>query len=291
MEEPQGRGQLTEFNLFPKLPIELRIIIWGFATLEPAWAVQVSSTNIKRRLHYIRPVPAILQVCQESRQEFLAADSNDKKTLQSRQPDHPVYTLHTSGGRTRNNNRGFYMSTEIDTFWVLQREDIGKVSVAQRLKHLAVRYEWSTLDRTYFKRLSAKLPMLETLTLLLPVNKMAVTHYPKVMLDPEIDGQLDPLTFGAKNLGLAHVRSCQQHGINQLEQLRKSHPQQKLPVIKWRFEEQAIEAENIVFPEAPEDPYEEIDRESEAFEKRRKNKKMKEKKAAKKASYLASIGV
>lgn len=281
-------GPLTEFTLFPKLPIELRIIIWGFETPEPAYVTQVmsKSKSIKRRLHYIHSVPAVLQVCQESRNKFLAAAPKDQ-SLQRQQRGHPVYKIYSSGGRTRNETgRGFYMSAEVDTFWGMEREDIRKVSVARELKHLAIRYQSASLE--IFKRLFAKLPELETLTVLLPISRIIVTHsFPKFTLEPEIDGELNPLTFNQNNSGLDYIHSLQLNAMGNIEELKKRYPKLNVPVIKWRFEEQAIEVENIIFPEAPKNPYEEIDQEEEAIEKQCEKQRKKAKKDNKKKALLS----
>ncbi|CAG8973695.1 hypothetical protein HYALB_00006966 [Hymenoscyphus albidus] len=82
---------LTKFTLFPELPTEIQLRIWGFAS-PPAYYLVckdnhtcIPTPTLKRLYYYNRPVPAVLQVCQQSREEFLHQDGVQK--------DHPTYKL------------------------------------------------------------------------------------------------------------------------------------------------------------------------------------------------------
>ncbi|CAG8957759.1 hypothetical protein HYFRA_00000097 [Hymenoscyphus fraxineus] len=83
---------LTKFTLFPELPTEIQLRIWGFAS-PPAYYLVckdnhtwIPTPTLKRLYYYSRPVPAVLQVCQQSREEFLHQDGVQK--------DHPTYKLY-----------------------------------------------------------------------------------------------------------------------------------------------------------------------------------------------------
>lgn len=61
--------QLEAFTLFPKLPIEIRLKIWGL-TASVARDVTLAPTSlITNRLNYQSLAPAIMHTCKESRQE------------------------------------------------------------------------------------------------------------------------------------------------------------------------------------------------------------------------------
>ncbi|CZR59336.1 uncharacterized protein PAC_09228 [Phialocephala subalpina] len=57
----------SEFTLFPKLPIELRLLVWTLAAPAPTTIVQRKSSVKGRSYFFDRPVPAFLQACRESR--------------------------------------------------------------------------------------------------------------------------------------------------------------------------------------------------------------------------------
>ncbi|PVH70508.1 hypothetical protein DL98DRAFT_540777 [Cadophora sp. DSE1049] len=77
-----GTPILKKFTLFPKLPLELRLKIWGFAanverivslsfTLDGQAWVDVSRLTIRNENRAQCSVPAVLHICSESRKEGL----------------------------------------------------------------------------------------------------------------------------------------------------------------------------------------------------------------------------
>jgi hypothetical protein len=65
-------SQLEEFKLFPYLPLELRIIVWQFASQEKRVITIKNSSQTTREedlkaTHDAKTVPSILHTCQESR--------------------------------------------------------------------------------------------------------------------------------------------------------------------------------------------------------------------------------
>ncbi len=98
---PRSSPNLREFHLFPKLPLELQLKIWGDAEPEPRVIMQSqNSKEVKTR----RCIPAILHACHQSRYEYLA-DSERKRS-------HATYTLVHMKLPT-------YFSFEIDTLYLL----------------------------------------------------------------------------------------------------------------------------------------------------------------------------
>ncbi len=98
---PIRRPPLTQFHLFPKLPLEIQLMVWGAAEPEPRVVMQSkNSEKIKAKRH----VPAVLHACRQSRLEYLA----DNKRKRS----HATYTLVHMKLPT-------YFSFEIDTLYLL----------------------------------------------------------------------------------------------------------------------------------------------------------------------------
>lgn len=60
-----------KFEFFPKLPIEIRFKIWGYVEPEPC-VIEPKGTRRDKYATYSRKVPALLQVCRETRAEYLA---------------------------------------------------------------------------------------------------------------------------------------------------------------------------------------------------------------------------
>ncbi|CZR66216.1 uncharacterized protein PAC_16117 [Phialocephala subalpina] len=153
---------LTEFTLFPKLPIELRLLIWAFAAPAPATVAQryshVGSMKGNRWTYLDRAggVPALLHACQDSRKEYLEDDGEyDVEATVVRRRGHPVYkSILTLGIEHRG---GAYISTDIDSFWPMPRtlkddpivypdrgiycsryRGISEWTIASKLKHLVI---------------------------------------------------------------------------------------------------------------------------------------------------------
>lgn len=107
-----------KFTLFSKLPMELRLQIWGFAAPDPCVVVQRDIPTSKYRFAFNRPVPAVLHACRESRLEFLDEDDklHQNGTAVTRR-DHPVYKLHLYAERFQSSPAFF--SSGVDTLWGL----------------------------------------------------------------------------------------------------------------------------------------------------------------------------
>ncbi|KAG9232481.1 hypothetical protein BJ875DRAFT_443108 [Amylocarpus encephaloides] len=102
----------TSFTLFGLLSTDLRRRIWGFTPLEPTWIIQCRKTGF---FTHTRKVPAVLQVCRESRDEFLDAGEPDgAASALVRQKRNPVYRLLEFAAR--DSCKPTYNSYEIDTF-------------------------------------------------------------------------------------------------------------------------------------------------------------------------------
>ena len=65
---PQNPGKHTHraFAFFPKLPAELRCMIWTLARSEPR-VVKIFISKDRNRFYSTAKVPTLLQICQESR--------------------------------------------------------------------------------------------------------------------------------------------------------------------------------------------------------------------------------
>jgi len=63
------------FYLFPKLPFELRQIIWRYADPDSYTVIQRENTDYFSRLTISRPVPALLHVCKDSCTEYIDEDT------------------------------------------------------------------------------------------------------------------------------------------------------------------------------------------------------------------------
>ncbi|CZR52580.1 uncharacterized protein PAC_02457 [Phialocephala subalpina] len=106
----QSKGPLTEFTLFPELPIELRVIVWRHAANNQPGGVLVQHLSAKPLKGYTltRKIPGLLQACQESRNELLIREKNQAV-------EHRTYGLVTLTQRDGGTPVPF--SPEIDTFW------------------------------------------------------------------------------------------------------------------------------------------------------------------------------
>jgi hypothetical protein len=131
----QSSSSVTQFCPFNRLPTELRMKIWSFAVPEPAWIIQVPHTTKWACFTYTRPVPAILQVCRESRDEYLDTGAIELQALmRGRRKRHPVYKLCFAKVR----ESPVYFSYEIDTFCGLRYsaealQDMGDVCLQTRV--------------------------------------------------------------------------------------------------------------------------------------------------------------
>jgi hypothetical protein len=67
------------FHFFRKLPIEIRLKIWGLAGPKPAIIRQAKPLSHAPLYTFVipRPTPAVLQVCHDSRKEWLYREGDD----------------------------------------------------------------------------------------------------------------------------------------------------------------------------------------------------------------------
>lgn len=277
MTQDAGKEQpvLTEFTIFSKFPLEVRLHIWGLAAPEGVIVVQRESQTPGRRFVYIRSIPGVLHACRESRTEYLETDDPTDKTLQRRQKAHPVYKLHCQEGtvRSRVGKPAVFISTDVDTFYgqhyrgkVVGRDrwtynfysGIADLSIAKDLKHLAVSDH--IFNASAFETIREKFPALERLTLF-------VAFYPSPeRLDPtstlvyeaEVDGQLNELTFQSIHPYYSSVIGTRMgYAKEALQQLYEKNPTKTFPEIKWRFRGQVIPEEPAIEARASDDEAEE----------------------------------
>ncbi|KAL2064407.1 hypothetical protein VTL71DRAFT_4901 [Oculimacula yallundae] len=94
---------LAEFHLFPTLPSELRLKVWGFSICEPR-VVEIGCRKGTRKTaqqssRFVEafipsaPVPAALQVCRESRYEALATYKTHFTSYKSSTPPYSISLL------------------------------------------------------------------------------------------------------------------------------------------------------------------------------------------------------
>lgn len=260
----------TEFTLFPKLPIELRLLIWSFATPEPAIVVQRKSSFKGRRFFFDRPVPAILQANQESRNEFIESEPDKKNKLpkaaqlrlERHRHDHPVYKM-----CFRNRSRlsaGAYFSAAIDSllgmaYEMKEKKDasgaiisssslylgVTDLSVGSTLKHLILTQNNArVVDKAELIALSKIFPNLETLTLLLQDEVFDPSNqgpYP-LTYPPETNGQLS--LDGLEPIQVISITIAMIANVS-LAQVQTTNPMMRFPVLKFRFEQQFRANENI----------------------------------------------
>ncbi|KDN64747.1 hypothetical protein CSUB01_10704 [Colletotrichum sublineola] len=99
------------FHLFPSLPPELRFKIWRLAAPKPA-VVERTINNTTMAFGLRRRVPAILQVCRESRAELLYR-ANDRHGSR----DNQFELLHLSSDQ-----KGVYINYRDDTLLIYRGE-------------------------------------------------------------------------------------------------------------------------------------------------------------------------
>lgn len=253
-----SRNPLNEFVFFPKLPLELRLMIWAMAEPTPAIVAQRKSGIEGRAYYYLRSggVPAVLHVCQESRQEYLEIETNDKvikAEIEYRRRKHPIYKLCF---RTHNKlSPGVYFSVDVDTFWPATKgrsrareRAVLELSNAGSLKYLAITASlYKDLGGSRLIDVISLFPSLETMTILadeahvLEVNQSSSP----LVYKQEVDGRWN--TSGIVLPDLArYARACIFYDV---PIIRKKFPEKSIATIKFRFERQFIRAENLDIPE------------------------------------------
>ncbi|EPE30543.1 hypothetical protein GLAREA_03510 [Glarea lozoyensis ATCC 20868] len=182
----QNSCSVTQSFPLNRLATELRIKIWSFAFPEPAWIIQVPHPTKLAKFTYTRPVPAILQVCKEARDEYIDTDAVELQALvKERRKRHPVYKLCLA----KDGESPVYFSYELDTFCGLRYSDetlqengevclqirvdqtcaIRKLDICHFLQHLALEYTPRVQSRLHegdneASVLRALFPALKTLT-------------------------------------------------------------------------------------------------------------------------------
>jgi hypothetical protein len=262
--KPSSASQ--KFTLFGKLPTEIRLKIWGFATPDPCVVVQRESHTSKYCFTFNRPVPAVLHACKESRSEFLEPDDpSTDVSLASRRREHPVYKLCFRAERLR--TCPVFFSADVDTFWGMdyKARDTGPyrvqpfwksqclgitcLVVASNLKHLATTlHDLPNIDSEFF---NSWLPKLETLTILLSEKQWArrtdLVGHPWDWIDcqfsPEVDGELS-LKYSSE-VYKAYIENIKSQIRHALKRGNEDPPESSRPIIKFRFRKQFVENEGL----------------------------------------------
>ncbi|KAH6682644.1 hypothetical protein B0J14DRAFT_673019 [Halenospora varia] len=247
------------FTLFPELPLELRLKIWGYAAPEPQLIVQRRSEKNNSRFTYRRKVPAILHACRESRLEYLdTGKQEDQASADRRRQSHPLYKLCFQSDRVRSSP--VYFSNDIDMFY--GAEDPGKMGfrraewrqrqfdikyhgmteldISDSLKHLVIEVGELTERGDLIARLIHQgFPKLEKLTCLV---KPGAYHWPPVRPGPEVDGAMD-----LDSLQVVFYRRVYNENKNRLTDMFErtcsaDYPHWTPPTLKFRFREQFTQA-------------------------------------------------
>jgi hypothetical protein len=265
------------------LTFKYRLKIWGFAAPDPYIVVQRHFIGAKHSYSYIRPVPAVLHVCKESRLEFLEAeDTTINKSSVRRRQDHPVYKL-SFRGRLRSSPVFF---SNVDIFWGTQYSvvpyrrgspygwaqyysGIASLDIAKSLRHLVViNHARDIADTNFFHK---AFPKLETLTFLIQgpashpgsnqryvwLNGTTVTLGGP--LSPETDGELSTVTFSSSSKAIFEQHRAQINAL--LTRGKEKYPDWTPPVLKLRFLSQFMENERLTSG-AGLQPQEELDTDS-----------------------------
>ncbi|EXF85357.1 hypothetical protein CFIO01_02571 [Colletotrichum fioriniae PJ7] len=154
------------FHLFKDLPPEIRTKIWRLAAPKPAVVERISnSTTLAYGLH--RSVPALLQVCQESRAEMLYDPENPRGLR-----DEQFEMMHLSRGHQAQ-DKGVYMNYRHDTLLIYRgpaQSIMPSALCFANLRHLAMEWGlrpcWVQGHCHKGVRFLRQFPNLETFTLL-----------------------------------------------------------------------------------------------------------------------------
>ncbi|TVY47940.1 hypothetical protein LCER1_G009375 [Lachnellula cervina] len=228
---------ITEFPQFTKLPVELRLKIWGYAAPEPMTVLQRPSRKSDGRFTYRRKPPAVLHACRESRLEYLdTGEGSESLSVARRRKEHPVYKLcfENEGlrctpaypGKSVKKARG---GTQDGNTLIMG--GIMELDIAKTVKHLAIK---STPCKNFGSFLRNGFPQLESFTIL-----FGPWCYKGHMV-PEVDGQMNVAGLD-DGLGTRWRQVLQDY----LDTERISHPQWTPPGLKIRFHEQFLANDNI----------------------------------------------
>ncbi|KAL2877210.1 hypothetical protein SGCOL_007606 [Colletotrichum sp. CLE4] len=154
------------FHLFKDLPTEIRLKVWRLAAPKPAVAERMPN-NLTMSYGLQRPVPALLQVCQESRTEMLYDPENPRGLR-----DDQYEMMYLSPGH-RAQGKGVYMNYRDDTLFMYRGPSQSIMPSAHcfaNLRHLAMEWGlrpcWVQSHCNEGVRLLRQFPSLKTFTLL-----------------------------------------------------------------------------------------------------------------------------
>ena len=277
-EEPRG-----DFSLFPLLPVDIRLHIWGMVELEPCIITQHKTGKSKPMFKFPRLIPAVLHTCRESRYEFIEPNDELPKVRwgwwgrKNRNPsqalvsnwkrDHPTYKLFFTGKDQKSISKPVLFSVDIDTLWgshCLAKKPISFRYVNRRGVTITMTSHYSGLtDMNIASRLE-KLTMyvdfnfigilpyftnLKELTLLYPSyvyehrDPIIPFAYGRPILGPEINGEIN--TFGLPMVFRAYVAHECERVSHFIAQMVLARPEYTPPVIKFRTAEQYAAAEGL----------------------------------------------
>ncbi|KAH8687264.1 hypothetical protein BGZ60DRAFT_4995 [Tricladium varicosporioides] len=255
-----------KFALFPELPLELRLRVWGYAAPEPQLIVQRRSEKNNSRFTYRRKVPSVLHACRESRLEYLEAKrEEDQASADRRRQSHPLYKLCFQTKKVRCSPA--YYSNDIDMFYgtedpgtmgnhgpwwrrqyfTVKYNGMTELNISPSLKHLVIEIGEFRLDGEVLALyIYNGFPKLETLTCLVKPYVglyQYIWRQPLTYIPPEIDGVMD-----MDNLRDPHRQEYilrKEMVIASFEKMCSLHyPNWTPPVLKFRFWDQFKQATN-----------------------------------------------
>ncbi|CZR52583.1 uncharacterized protein PAC_02460 [Phialocephala subalpina] len=197
----------------------------------------------------------------------------DEEVKKYRKRDHPVYKLCF---RNQSPKSGGAFISDIDSFWGMQyhaKEGVTKLYIAngylhpgnytgvaellsgdaeKEVKHLVLCEGLSNVLQVRSEdllRFSNVLPDLMTLTILIPEAELffgrAGRAYTMGTYMPEIDGELDDSdSAGTRQYRVSDAKLLDKD----LDKLKDLYPEKKFPVLKFRWERQFVEVENLNVP-------------------------------------------
>lgn len=178
-QEPSRLQTLTEFKPFPRLPIELRLLIWGHAT--PASSTITESYNYGNPLTFTwkraSGIPAVLHACRESRYEYLDTSTSPLSPLQPSPPHryqaaHAKYRLYFLEEEyieddEKHTVQGCFVSLDTDTLSLHRTQNCPLATI---MRNVTIHYHIvdPAVTKDILLELAADYPALESLTLLIP---------------------------------------------------------------------------------------------------------------------------
>ncbi|TVY73573.1 hypothetical protein LSUE1_G008682 [Lachnellula suecica] len=251
---PPAANASATFHRFGDLPVEIRLLIWGYAAPGPATVIERPGQKTKSRYTYRRNPPAVLHACRESRFEFLDADESPA-ALARRRKEHPVYKLQFEVERMRCSPTFFDVETDMlyglsyNGKHGVMRGDmtqldythggIAELSIAQELQHLGINGSHVWLGHpgsaAFFR---TRFPKLKSLTLVLEGYTHVFSSFPYLggALLPEKNGEMDILSMrpGARFDVMAWKAEFEDQFVREKMQ---NAPEWTPPVLVMRFME------------------------------------------------------